>query len=126
MVSHRDGSHLLVSNAANGAFLVSEKEVRRQARVEWLPMKRHLPLEPDARVQRYVQCIANNVIAELPPSMPNIEWEVVVFDEDQVNAFADPERQDRRVQRNLEESRTRPTRWPPSSATRSRMRLKAT
>ena len=57
----------VLAQSANGAFLVSEKEVLRQARVEWLQMKRHVPLESDPRVQRYVECIANNIIAELPP-----------------------------------------------------------
>jgi len=80
----------LLANAANGQFIVSEKEIRRQARVEWLGMKRHIPLEPDARVTKYVQCVANSVIAQLPEEYANVEWEVVVFDEDEINAFADP------------------------------------
>jgi predicted Zn-dependent protease len=80
-----------LANAANGAFLVSEKEVLRQARVEWLQMKRHIPLEPQQKVQRYVECVAKNVIGALPPGdAANIDWEVVVFDEDEINAFADP------------------------------------
>ena len=80
------------AGVANAQFIVSEKEIRRQARVEWLGMKRHIPLEPDVRVQRYVQCVANQVLAQLPPTEENqqLEWEVVVFDEDQINAFADP------------------------------------
>jgi predicted Zn-dependent protease len=80
----------LLTNAAYGQFIVTEKEIRRQARVEWLGMKRHLPLEPDARVVRYVQCVADNIIAQLPAEHQAIEWEVVVFDEEQINAFADP------------------------------------
>jgi predicted Zn-dependent protease len=80
----------LFAGSASAAFLVSEKEVLRQARVEWLSMKRHLPLEPDPRIQRYVECIANNIIAVLPPEHANIGWEVVVFDEEEINAFADP------------------------------------
>jgi predicted Zn-dependent protease len=79
-----------LANTAYGQFVVSEKEIKRQARVEWLGMKRHIPLEPDARVTKYVQCVANNVIAQLPPEFANVEWEVVVFDEDEINAFADP------------------------------------
>ncbi len=80
-----------LADSANGAFLVSEKEVLRQARVEWLQMKRHIPLEPQQKVQRYVECVANNVIAALPAEdTANIDWEVVVFDEDEINAFADP------------------------------------
>jgi len=76
---------VMLANVSNAAFLVSEKEVRRQARTEWLLMKRHMSPE-----QRYVQCIADNIIAELPPEHRNIDWEVVVFDEEAINAFADP------------------------------------
>jgi predicted Zn-dependent protease len=80
----------LAATAAQAAFLVSEKEVLRQARVEWLSMKRHLPLEPNPQVQRYVECVAKSIIAQLPEDHANLEWEVVVFDEDEINAFADP------------------------------------
>jgi len=80
-----------LANSASGAFLVSEKEVLRQARVEWLSMKRHVPLEPQPKVQRYVECVANNIISVLPKEVTaNIDWEVVVFDEEEINAFADP------------------------------------
>lgn len=81
---------MLTATVAQAAFLVSEREVRRQARVEWLSMKRHLPLEPEVRVQRYVECVAHNIIAQLPPEHASFEWEVVVFDEEEINAFADP------------------------------------
>jgi predicted Zn-dependent protease len=82
---------VVLANSANGAFLVSEKEVLRQARVEWLSMKRHIPLEPQQKVQRYVECVANSVLKALPADVgANIDWEVVVFDEDEINAFADP------------------------------------
>jgi predicted Zn-dependent protease len=80
----------LLTNVAYAQFIVTEKEIRRQARVEWLQMKRHMPLEPDARVVRYVQCVADSIISQLPGEYENIDWEVVVFDEEQINAFADP------------------------------------
>jgi predicted Zn-dependent protease len=81
----------LATTVAQAAFLASEKEVRRQARLQWLQMKRHLPLEPDPRVQSYVECVANRVIAELPKDQAEgFDWEVVVFDEEEANATADP------------------------------------
>jgi predicted Zn-dependent protease len=70
---------------------VSEKEIRRQARVEWLSMKRHIPLEPNPRVQAYVQCVANRLIAVLDEQHADVDWEVVVFDDDSVNASANPD-----------------------------------
>lgn len=80
---------VLLVGVAQAALLVSEKEVRRQARIEWLSMKRHLSLEPDSRVQRYVECVAQRVIAEVGEH-PELQWEVIVFDEESINAFADP------------------------------------
>ena len=79
---------VFLANSAN-AF-VSEKEVRRQARVMWLSMKRHVPLESDPQVIAYVQCISKTILAQIPPEYADLDWEVVVFDEDSVNAFADP------------------------------------
>jgi predicted Zn-dependent protease len=80
-----------VLSVVQAGILVSEKEVRRAARVEWLSMKRHLPLEPDARVQAYVQCVASRLIAVLDEEHRNIDWEVVVFDDEGVNASANPD-----------------------------------
>lgn len=77
---------------ARAGLLVSEKEIRREARVEWLSTKKHVPQEPDQRVQRYVQCVANRIIAALPPEDgKGFDWEVIVFDDDQINASANPE-----------------------------------
>jgi predicted Zn-dependent protease len=76
---------------AQAGVLVSEKEVRRAARVEWLSMKKHLSLEPDPRVQAYVACVANRLIGVLDEEHKNIDWEVVVFDDEGINASANPD-----------------------------------
>ena len=39
---------------------------------------------------RYVQCVASHIAAQVPKSVYAGRWEVVVFEEDQVNAFALP------------------------------------
>ncbi len=81
---------LVANGVAQAQLIVSEKEVRREARVEWLSMKRHLPIEPNPRVTAYVQCVANHILATLPPEQAKADWEVIVFDDDTINAFADP------------------------------------
>jgi predicted Zn-dependent protease len=73
---------------AQAGIFVSEKEVLRESRLEWLSMKRHLPIDPDPRVQAYVQCVANHVLAEIDEDHRKLDWEVVVFDDDGVNAAA--------------------------------------
>ena len=92
MVSDCDcSSPWLTSTRRNAHSWLSEKEIRRQARVEWLQMKRHLPLEPDARITRYVQCIANNIIAQLPRRVRRTSTGKSSYStKTQINAFADP------------------------------------
>jgi predicted Zn-dependent protease len=82
---------LCVLSVAHAGLLVSEKEVKREARVEWLSMKRHVPIEPDPRVQQYTACVANSLIAVLDEKHKELDWEVVVFDDDGINASANPE-----------------------------------
>lgn len=81
---------LLFATTAQSALFVSEKEILRQSRVQWLTMKRQLPLAPDQRVQNYVQCITNTIIDVLDEPHSELSWEVVVFDDDSINAFAMP------------------------------------
>lgn len=84
---------LLVTAVADAQYVATEKEVRRQDRVEWLYKKRHVPIVPDERVQKYAQCIFNRILAELPADVKeeygDLDWEVIVFDEDAINASAD-------------------------------------
>lgn len=80
---------LAVVSTARADLFVSRKEIERESRVQWLDMKKHLP-RADARTQRYVQCVTDDIIKVLPGEYENLDWEVVVFDDDQLNAFAMP------------------------------------
>jgi predicted Zn-dependent protease len=84
---------LLVTVTAHAQFVATEAEVKRQDRMEWLYKKRHVPIVEDQRVQNYAQCIFKRVLAELPDEAVkeygDLEWEVLVFDEDAFNASAD-------------------------------------
>lgn len=50
-------------------------------------MKKQTPVTNDSRINAYVNCVADAIIDVLPG---NDAWEVNVFDDDQVNAFALP------------------------------------
>ncbi|MGB2131181.1 MAG: M48 family metallopeptidase [Marinobacterium sp.] len=55
-------------------------------------MKEKIPIEQDARTNRYVQCIADAIVMQVPREYgyaPS-DWELVVFKDDAVNAFALP------------------------------------
>lgn len=75
---------------AHAQLIVSEKEINRQARTDWLMMKKHTPAYGDERVQRYVRCVANELVRSLDAEWQNLAWEVVVFDSNELNAFVLP------------------------------------
>jgi len=53
-------------------------------------MKKKEKIVTSSRVNNYVKCIANAITAQVPSSYGVTDWEVVVFNSDQVNAFALP------------------------------------
>lgn len=53
-------------------------------------MKKETPASPDAKLSKQVQCVADSLIAVLPDKYRKQDWEVVLFDDEQVNAFALP------------------------------------
>ena len=81
---------LLSYGVTEAAIFTSEKEIERQARVQWLTMKRSMPLSPTERLQQYVECVAYSLINVLEEPYLSMDWEVVVFDDDALNAFAMP------------------------------------
>ena len=72
------------------ALFTSQKEVEREARVQWLNMKRTLPRPGNPRVQAFVECISNSIIAVLDEPYSSMDWEIIVFDDEATNAFAMP------------------------------------
>jgi predicted Zn-dependent protease len=80
---------LTLVQTARADLFTSRKEIEREARVTWLDMKKHLP-RSSPRVQNYVQCVTHDIIAVLPEEYQALDWEVVAFDDDQLNAFAMP------------------------------------
>ncbi len=69
---------------------MSEREVERAVRVEWLKMKQALPRPANPSIQPFVECVADALIATLDEPYASIKWEVVVFDDESLNAFAMP------------------------------------
>lgn len=53
-------------------------------------MKAETPISKNKKVNQYVQCVANNLLKHTDTKWQQIPWEIVVFDDDQVNAFALP------------------------------------
>jgi predicted Zn-dependent protease len=53
-------------------------------------MKKEIPTSSDSKLGEQVQCVADTLIAVLPDKYRDQNWEVVLFDDEQVNAFALP------------------------------------
>jgi predicted Zn-dependent protease len=80
----------LIGIPAHGQFSSSEREIERAVRVEWMKMKRELPRPGDPALQKFVECVASNLIETLEEPYASMDWEVVVFDDEATNAFAMP------------------------------------
>ena len=74
---------------AQGIF-TSEREILRQSRLQWLTMKRDIPKPGNPYVQPFVECISYGIIETLEEPYASMDWEVVVFDGEALNAFAMP------------------------------------
>ncbi|MBT8447911.1 MAG: M48 family metallopeptidase [Gammaproteobacteria bacterium] len=53
-------------------------------------MKEKIPISNNERARYIVECVTSSIIAVLPEKYAEDEWEVVLFDQPSVNAFAMP------------------------------------
>lgn len=67
--------------------LISDNQIAAMGVSAYADMKKKTPISTDAAQTRYVQCIARAITNELDG---NKQWEVTLFDDDQINAFALP------------------------------------
>ncbi|PMK03222.1 M48 family metallopeptidase [Vibrio sp. 10N.261.55.A7] len=74
----------------NQLILFSDQEMSSLGSQSFEQMKKEQSISTDEKTNAYVQCVADAVLAHVPKQSSFEEWEVVVFDSDQVNAFALP------------------------------------
>ncbi|WP_404339537.1 M48 family metallopeptidase [Pseudoalteromonas mariniglutinosa] len=70
--------------------LYSDQQMNQMGQASFADMKKNQAINKDAKVNAYVKCIADDVIAVLPEQYAKQKWEVVVFEEPSANAFALP------------------------------------
>jgi len=70
--------------------LASESEIDTQGDAEFRKIRNQKPVTSDTRQIAYVNCVANAIIRELPPPYVDQDWEIEVFESDDINAFALP------------------------------------
>ena len=70
--------------------LYSAEELNHMGITSFESMKKEIPISNDKATNDFVLCVADAITANVPKSAHQGEWEVVVFDSEQVNAFALP------------------------------------
>ncbi|ODQ01326.1 M48 family metallopeptidase [Salinivibrio sp. DV] len=74
----------------NQLLLFSGDQMANLGQRSFEEMKQSQPISSDQAINAYVQCVTDAILAVVPPQADFSEWEVVVFDSEQVNAFALP------------------------------------
>jgi len=67
-----------------------DEQVAKMGEAAYAEMRKKEPIAPDDAVTRYVECVARAVTAVVPKPKDGKNWDVTVFEADQVNAFALP------------------------------------
>jgi len=70
--------------------LVSSEQIDAMGIQSFEQIKQDSPISNDKNIQQYVNCIANKIIPHVKQNPNPSAWEVVVFEDDQANAFALP------------------------------------
>jgi len=71
-------------------IFASDAELEAQAAQAFAQMKASTPLLTDRATIDYIACVANAIVDELEPPHDSLNWEMAIFDEDAINAFAMP------------------------------------
>ena len=78
------------STGRNQVALYSDTELNTMGITSFEEMKKEIPIITDKATNDFVLCVADAITSNVPQSAHQGEWEVVVFDSEQVNAFALP------------------------------------
>jgi predicted Zn-dependent protease len=71
-------------------MLFDQTQVNKLGIQTFEDLKAKTPVSKDRKTNQYVQCVAKQVLSVTPAKYQQNPWEIVVFDSDQVNAFALP------------------------------------
>ena len=74
----------------NQLILFSDQQMSSLGGQSFEQMKKDQKINRNAKVNAYVQCVTNAMLPYVAKQSGVSEWEIVVFDSDQVNAFALP------------------------------------
>ena len=69
---------------------VSQAQLNQMGEQAFAETKAKMRQSPDAKQQAYVRCIVTDIVRELPANWQQLNWESVVFVDENPNAFALP------------------------------------
>ncbi len=78
------------STGRKQVMLFSDTELNKMGAAYFEEMKKSTPISTDKATNYFVQCVAKSITKNVAKSVHQGDWEVVVFDSVQVNAFALP------------------------------------
>ena len=67
---------------------VSEVELAAESDAQFQQMRNSMPRSTDAGIRSYIACVVRDIVLVVEEPYASKDWEVEVFDEDSVNAFA--------------------------------------
>lgn len=70
--------------------ILPDSQINQMGVKSFAVMKQETPASTNTLLKQQVQCVTDKLIATLPDKYRNQAWEVVLFDDKQVNAFALP------------------------------------
>ena len=71
-------------------ILIGDDQMNQMGVASFQKMKTSGKVSKNPKANRYVKCVANAIVNELPNNWRQQPWEVLVFDDDSANAFALP------------------------------------
>lgn len=71
-------------------LLFSESQLTAMGQQSFVAMQQQTAPVTSPSTSAYVQCVTEKLLHHLPSDYPQTQWEIVVFDDEQVNAFALP------------------------------------
>ncbi|MGL1956456.1 MAG: M48 family metallopeptidase [Colwellia sp.] len=78
------------STGRSQVSLYSDGELNKMGVSSFEDMKKEILISKDVATNAFVQCVATAITKNVPQSAHQGKWEVVVFDSEQINAFALP------------------------------------
>ncbi|MDH5255968.1 MAG: M48 family metalloprotease, partial [Gammaproteobacteria bacterium] len=70
--------------------IISESELESESGRQFQEMRAQMPASTDVRTRAYINCVSSAIVQQLEKPYVDEDWEVEVFDSEDINAFAMP------------------------------------